>query len=183
MVDDIHWKDGHSEPKEAPDIHEQASTGVGEVRDCIEVEGDEKVALDELLVEMMNEVDAGDEEEDNAIEKVQGNCMRTEVVDMDHKEQEVVAWDVVHEVVMVVRNSTQSGVEVDNPYVEVRLAIRNAVEALIIDCAWVAYRLNQHPNRALMTFASTWPLVFLPVSPSLRQYERAYVWDLYELGS
>jgi len=103
-VDGGRSTDVGNELEEAPDTHEQASTGVGEVRDHIDhVERHGRVASDECWVE----IDAADEEVGNGIGTAQGSCKMMEVVGMDHTGQEVVAWDDDHgkKDVMVVRNS------------------------------------------------------------------------------
>jgi len=103
-VDGVHSIDEGNELEEAPDTHEQALTGVDEVRDHIDhVDRHGKVASDECWVE----IDAADEEVGNGIGTGQGSCKKMEVVDMDRTEQEVVAWDDDHGNwdVMVARNS------------------------------------------------------------------------------
>ena len=98
------WIDVGNELEEAPDTHEQALTGVDEVRDHTDhVERHGREASDECWVE----IDAADEEVDSGIGSARGNYRKMEVVDMGHTEQEVVAWDDDHEKwdVMVDRNS------------------------------------------------------------------------------
>jgi len=87
------WIDVGNELEEAPDTHEQALTGVDEVRDHTDhVERHGREASDECWVE----IDAAGGEVGSVIGMAQDSYMKIEAVGMDRTEQEVVAWDDDH---------------------------------------------------------------------------------------